>query len=417
MLLPLVSSTLSEAFSLLPRVQELQPPAGHPATRPLGPCIQHLPLCVNSAQELLPALVACCSAGYRASGRTPNSSLPSYSFLVASAVASLHRCGRANLSQALAPFGADMDNSVRTLLSMAADDTAQAGILCVLDRLAVVAPQATLEVSGSTGTPAYPTPWSLRWCILSGSLCDLANNRSSRGAAFWNGLLRVVAQPLIHEFVDMWGDSRAPDIDAIHRDTKGELWGQWLAAALLSGMLQQEQMACPQLLIDALSLKCGAAQATQQVTFAAAVNMVNCPAAVDVALGCRAAICAVITVSVHSIACSQVCHQRFMTCKQSLSDFWPVRHRGQTSAGLSILGRGPVNVCCCTVRVGQTRNVSCCRLLGTIKACSSHMLLLSARCYSCGLLLRFSTFNCCLLPLPHRIPPAHMAVPQHLQEH
>lgn len=179
----------------------------------------------------------------------------------------------------------------------------------MLDRLAVMAPEATLEVSGRyLGTVESPVAWSLRWSILCGSLCDLANNRSSRGAAFWNGLLRIVAQPVIHDFVDMWGDCRAPDVEAVHSDAKGEVWGQWLAAALLSGMLPQEQMYCPQHLMDVLVLKCGGArQAAPLSTLAAAVNMATCSAA-GVAQGCRVAICAVIAISVHGAVTSQVCH-------------------------------------------------------------------------------------------------------------
>lgn len=215
-----------------------------------------------------------------------------------------------NLLQALSPFGLDVNNAVPTLLSTAGNDSAQAGILCVLDRLAVVAPEATLEVSEQgLDTALLPVPWSLRWCILAGSLCDLANNRSSRGAAFWNGLLSITTSPRIHKYVDMWGDARTPDVEVMHRDSTGEVWGKWLAAAVLSGMMQQEQVACMQHLAGALIQKCGASQAMPQFVLAAAVNMVNCAAGADVSQGCRVAICSVITISVYGIACSQVCHQ------------------------------------------------------------------------------------------------------------
>lgn len=218
------------------------------------------------------------------------------------------RCGRISLLQAVAPFGIDTNNTAETLLATSVNDTAQGGIICVLDRLASVAPAAMLEISGllSSSNASGPFPWSLRWCILAGSLCDLANNRSSQGAAFWNGLLSVVTSHEIREYVDMWGDARMPDVDAIHKDIKGEVWGQWLAAALLSGMMPQEQMACPQNTLDVFFLKCSAPQGLPQLTLATAVTVVSCTDSADLMQGCRVAVSAVISISVYSTAYSKV---------------------------------------------------------------------------------------------------------------
>lgn len=223
------------------------------------------------------------------------------------------RHGHISLLQAVAPFGIDINDAVRTLPFASLQDSAQGGILCVLDRLATLAPAATLEVSGllHTQNPEHspgPVPWSLRWCILAGSLCDLANNHSSKGAAFWNGLLGIVSSPQICDVVDMWGDERKPDIQALHNDAKGEIWGRWLAAALLSGMMREEQMACPQHLLEVLFLKFSAPQGMPQITFTTAVAIANCPAAADMIQGCRVAVSVAVSISIFSTAYSQVCY-------------------------------------------------------------------------------------------------------------
>lgn len=335
MLLPLASSTVSEALALLSRIREFEPPAGNFAVEGLGACIKQLPLCVQSAEDILPVLQACCSAMCKASGRASDAAMPSYAYMLGSAVASLHRCypclaawlfavmviqqyliakgctcrhGHVSLLQAVTPFGIDINNTVRTLPPASLQDAAQGGILCVLDRLATLAPAAILEVSGLLDSDNSPVPWSLRWCILAGSLCDLANNHSSKGAAFWNGLLSILSSPQIQDIVDMWGDERKPDIQAVHNDAKGEVWGQWLAAALLSGMMPEEQLACPQHLLDVLFLRCSAPQGMPQISFTTAMTIANCSAATDMIQGCRVAVSVVVSISVCSIANSQVCY-------------------------------------------------------------------------------------------------------------
>lgn len=101
MLLPLASSTVSEALSLLSRIREFEPPAGNCAVHGLEACIKQLPLCVKSAEEILPALQASCSAMCKAPGRASDATMPSYAYMLGSAVASLHRCNPCQVLQLL----------------------------------------------------------------------------------------------------------------------------------------------------------------------------------------------------------------------------------------------------------------------------------------------------------------------------
>lgn len=209
--------------------------------------------------------------------------------------------------QALLPVGSDTHGTIQEFLSTASDDSVQDAIRLVLDRLAALVPADILEPPEIM----IPTEFlgqkrlSLRWCILFGSLGDLACNRSSQGAAFWNSLIRVISSPVVYHRVDIWGDSRTPDIESIHRDSKGDLWGQWLAAALLSGMMKQEQMACPSHVLDVIMRKFGAA-GMSQMTLATASRIARDSMTADATQGCRIAVSIVVSIAVYGVACSQV---------------------------------------------------------------------------------------------------------------
>ena len=111
---------------------------------------------------------------------------------------------------------------------------------------------------------------------------------------------------------------------AMHRDTTGEIWGQWLASALLSGLMKQEQMGCPTHMLQVILGKVGAV-GTSQLTLSRATTIAQACAAVDVTQGCRIAVSIVVSVSVYGVACSQVCTQRALIPKLSESAIWGFR--------------------------------------------------------------------------------------------
>jgi hypothetical protein len=164
--------------------------------------------------------------------------------------------------EAMAPFGIDAGDPLCTLPGcFQLSPHAVQALQQVLHSLVGLTPEAVLELydSDAHGALAGPSPWSLRWCLLAGSLCDVLLAHSTHPARFWPALEAVVLEPRCAERLDIWGDERVLERGVLVCDASRERWAAWLTCALLSGLLPAEQLACPQLVLHAQLRHWGAA--------------------------------------------------------------------------------------------------------------------------------------------------------------
>lgn len=136
-------------------------------------------------------------------------------------------------------------------------DARAMGIKLVMSQLAKLTPNALLEISlpNTLSGVATPALWSMRWCLLAGSFCDVLLDHSTTSALFWPALVDAVSSQDCTEQLDIWGAERQLDthtLQALQQDTTGVLWGQWLSCAMLSGMLPAELSKCPELATEVL---------------------------------------------------------------------------------------------------------------------------------------------------------------------
>jgi hypothetical protein len=166
------------------------------------------------------------------------------------------RCTGITTLEALRPFVFSPTDPVASLPNSVIPSQSQKDLAGILVALASRMPAVLLDLENiylSKTTAINPQPWSMRWCLLTGSLCELALAKPSTDAAFWSALLGCVSAPQCAERVDIWGDGRRVDPSVVNADASGQVWAQWLTAGLLSGLLHQEIEACPLVIVDAVA--------------------------------------------------------------------------------------------------------------------------------------------------------------------
>lgn len=183
------------------------------------------------------------------------------------------------------------------------------GIKIVLSKLAQLDPLGLLEISAtdSSSHASNPVEWSMRWCVLAGSLRDLLLGDSTTHAVFWPVLVSAVNSQQGTGQLDIWGVERQLDansLQALHQDTSNAVWGQWLSCALLSGMLSAELLQCPALATEVLMRSWAAPmpQPPSSLTLTAAVTLVDGQAAFTLQACLRVAVASVIAVTAATAA-------------------------------------------------------------------------------------------------------------------
>ena len=188
-------------------------------------------------------------------------------------------------------------------------DARATGIKLVLSHLAKLAPTALLEVSlpnTPSGAPA-PVQWSVRWCLLAGSFCDVLLDHSITCSIFWPALVDAVAALDSAGHLDIWGAERkldAPTLQTLQHDPSGVLWGQWLSCAMLSGMLPVELSKCPELAAEVLLRRWGVPvpQADGSFKLPAAYALVDDQVACTLQSSVRVAVASVVALTAATAA-------------------------------------------------------------------------------------------------------------------
>jgi hypothetical protein len=225
------------------------------------------------------------------------------------------RCGKCSLLQVLVPFrlkAEDPRTSLPDCVSMLTGSCAD-GIKLVLSELSNLTPRALLDLplsmtSSGAGTPAL---WSVRWCLLAGSFCDVLLGHNTESAVFWPTLVKAVSSPDCAGQLDIWGGQRKLDLSTLHAlryDASGVLWGRWLVCGMLSGMLPEELSICPELAAEVLMRRCSASvpRAAACFTLDAAAAVVENESVGMLQSALRVAVVSVIAITVASAASSMV---------------------------------------------------------------------------------------------------------------
>jgi hypothetical protein len=179
----------------------------------------------------------------------------------------------------------------------------------VLSQLSKLRPNALLDLPLSSILSGATTPvqWSMRWCLLAGSFCDLLLDHSTTSAVFWPSLVAAVSSPDCTEQLDIWGGERTLDsntLQVLQYDTSGALWGQWLVCAMLSGMLPEELSKCPELATEVLLRRWSAPvpQSAASFTLSTASAVVENQSAVTLQSILRVALASLVAITVATAA-------------------------------------------------------------------------------------------------------------------
>ena len=206
----------------------------------------------------------------------------------------------------LAPFKIRVEDPYKSLALCMSSliPTRATGIRLVLSQLAKLAPTSLLEVSPAS-TPSgasAPVPWSIRWCLLAGSFCDVLIDHDIASSVFWPALLEALSSEECVDHLDIWGADRKLDartLQALQHDPCGVLWGQWLSCAMLSGMLPVELSQCPALAVEVLLRRWGVVEPKVDGFFnlAAASALVDNQAACTLQSSARVAVASVVALT------------------------------------------------------------------------------------------------------------------------